>query len=88
MTNILIFGGGGMIGQKLAQRIIDTNSMLDAKMTLFDRASPPSGVVATTVTGDISDPAMAKTLAARRPDVILHLAAVVSGQAKAEFDLG
>lgn len=88
MTNVLILGGGGMIGQKLAQRIIYTNSMPDAKVTLFDRAFPPSGVAATTVTGDICDPATAQTLAARRPDVIFHLAAIVSGQAEAEFDLG
>jgi nucleoside-diphosphate-sugar epimerase len=88
MSKILILGGGGMIGQKLAQRIIDTNLMPDAELTLFDRAFPPTGVPAKTVTGDISNPAVAKTLVASRPDVIFHLAAIVSGQAEAEFDLG
>lgn len=88
MRNMLILGGGGMIGQKLARRIIDANLVRDAKVTLFDRSFPPSGVATKTMTGDISNPAMAKALAARRPDVIFYLAAIVSGQAEAEFDLG
>tara|TARA_R110002110_G_scaffold12184_13_gene58015 strand:- start:2527 stop:3492 length:966 start_codon:yes stop_codon:yes gene_type:complete len=88
MRKILILGGGGMIGQKLAQRITGATFMPDAEVTLFDRAFPPAGVAAKTMTGDVSSPAMAKTLVANRPDVIFHLAAIVSGQAEAEFDLG
>ena len=88
MTDILILGGGGMIGQKLARRIIDNDLFPDTQITLFDRAFPPNGVDAKSITGDISNPTMAKTLAANRPDVIFHLAAIVSGQAEAEFDLG
>lgn len=88
MTDILILGGGGMVGQKLAQRIIDNDLFPDPKLTLFDRAFAPGGASATSVTGDVSDPAVAKTLAATRPDIIFHLAAIVSGQAEAEFDLG
>jgi nucleoside-diphosphate-sugar epimerase len=88
MTNILILGGGGMIGQKLAGRIIEHDIFNGANLTLFDRAFPSTGVPAKTITGDAADPAMAKTLAAGRPDVIFSLAAVVSGQAEAEFALG
>ena len=88
MTQILILGGGGMIGQKLARRLIDENLYPDAEITLFDRTFPPDGAPARTVEGDITDPALAKTLAAGRPDLIFHLAAIVSGQAEAEFDLG
>lgn len=88
MTNILILGGGGMIGQKLAGRIVDRDVFPDASLTLFDRAFPPDGVAVKTVRGDVSDPAMVKKLAAGRPDVIFALAAVVSGQAEAEFALG
>ena len=88
MTNILILGGGGMIGQKLARRIIDNDIFPGANLTLFDRVFPPHGVPAKTVTGDVSDSATAKTLASHRPDVIFHLAAIVSGQAEAEFALG
>lgn len=88
MTKILILGGGGMIGQKLAQRILSEDTFTAPDITLFDRAFPENGVSARTVTGDVADPAMARTLAAGRPDVIFHLAAIVSGQAEAEFDLG
>jgi nucleoside-diphosphate-sugar epimerase len=88
MTDILILGGGGMIGQKLAQHIIDDAAFPDPQITLFDRAFPPAGVTAKTITGDISDPSTAKTLIADRPQVIFHLAAIVSGQAEAEFALG
>ena len=86
MTKILILGGGGMIGQKLARRIMA--GAQGAEITLFDRAFPPNGVAAECITGNVADPATAQTLAARRPDVIYHLAAVVSGQAEAEFDVG
>jgi len=88
MTNILILGGGGMVGQKLAQRIAADAPFADPQITLFDRAFPPQSASGTQVTGDISDPAIAATLAAARPDVIFHLAAIVSGQAEAEFALG
>lgn len=88
MTKILILGGGGMIGQKLAQRILSQNIFPNVDLTLFDRAFPPEGAAAKTIAGDVSDPATAQSLAATRPDVIFHLAAIVSGQAEAEFDLG
>lgn len=88
MTHILILGGGGMIGQKLAERIIDYDIFPNAELTLFDRAFPSIGVAAKTITGDVSNPATAQKLAASRPDVIFHLAAIVSGQAEAEFALG
>jgi nucleoside-diphosphate-sugar epimerase len=88
MTKILILGGGGMIGQKLAQRILSQNIFPNVDLTLFDRAFSPEGAAAKTIAGDVSDPATAQSLAATRPDVIFHLAAIVSGQAEAEFDLG
>ncbi|MEW9920449.1 D-erythronate dehydrogenase [Marimonas sp. MJW-29] len=88
MTKILILGGGGMIGQKLARRILDHNIFPGADLTLFDRAFPQGGVPAKKITGNVSDPAMVQHLAAHRPDVIFHLAAIVSGQAEADFDLG
>lgn len=88
MTNILILGGGGMIGQKLAKHLLDDLPFTDPQVTLFDRAFPPASVAGKQVTGDVSDPAMAATLAAERPEVIFHLAAIVSGQAEAEFALG
>lgn len=88
MTKILILGGGGMIGQKLARRISENDIFPGADLTLFDVAFPPNGVPAKCVTGNVADPETARNLASMRPDVIFHLAAIVSGQAEAEFDLG
>ncbi len=87
MTNILILGGGGMIGQKLAASLAaDTPA---AQVTLFDIAFPPDSAPASRqITGDITDAATVARLAAARPDTIHHLAAIVSGEAEAEFDKG
>lgn len=38
--------------------------------------------------GDIADPSLAESLIADRPDVIFHLAAIVSGEAELDFDKG
>jgi nucleoside-diphosphate-sugar epimerase len=46
---------------------------------------PPSGE---SFAGDLADPATAQRLVDGRPDVIVHLAAVVSGEAEADFDKG
>lgn len=88
MTKILILGGGGMIGQKLARRVLDQDIFPDPQLTIFDRAFPEDGVPSAQVTGTVSDPAALSALVAQRPEVIFHLAAIVSGQAEAEFDLG
>jgi nucleoside-diphosphate-sugar epimerase len=88
MKNVLILGGGGMVGQKLAARILSENTFPGAALTLFDRAFPDHGVNAEMVTGDVSDAATMQQLAARRPEMIYDLAAIVSGHAEADFDLG
>ena len=38
--------------------------------------------------GDISDEKVSKNLISSKPEIIFHLAAIVSGQAEQEFDLG
>jgi nucleoside-diphosphate-sugar epimerase len=84
---ILITGGGGFIGSRLAHALIEKHP--DAKITLLDVAFPqatdPRFAV---VAGDL---ASAQVLARALPsdtDVVFHLAAVVSGGAEADFDLG
>lgn len=89
MTQVLIIGAAGMLGQKLTRRILTENTFGPAdRLTLFDRAFSDTAPGVTPLTGDLTQPGMIQSLAASRPDVIFHLAAIVSGQAEAEFDLG
>lgn len=90
-TRILIIGGGGMVGQKLAQRLNQTGlSGHDGlELTLFDIAMPASGAdAAHRITGTLTDPAEIKRLASQRYDLIYHLASIVSGEAEADFEKG
>ena len=91
MTKILILGGGGMIGQKLGNQLVKNNleTASELDITLFDIAFPPKPLAGVTqVTGNISDPAEIQKIAAQRPAIIYHLAAIVSGEAEADFDKG
>ena len=89
---ISILGGGGFLGRKIATKLA-RDSTLDGKaitaMTLFDMAEPPKPDAAfaiTSVAGDIVElPAGAIPA---DTDIVLHLAAVVSAQAEADYDLG
>jgi len=88
---ILIIGGGGMIGQKLAVRLAEhgLGDHADPRVTLFDLGFPPEGApAAERITGDLTDPAQLSRLAAARHDVIFHLAAIVSGEAETDFVKG
>lgn len=90
MTKVLIIGGGGMVGQKLAASL--ARDGLDAggqEVILFDRAFPEAGApAARRITGDVTDTAALDALAQERPDVIFHLAAIVSGESETDFELG
>ena len=91
---ILITGGGGFLGFRLA-RALFARGQLGAKpitsITLLDGAFPkdlPRDKRLQAMQGDVSD---AKVLAQACPpdtDAVFHLAAVVSGAAEADFDLG
>ena len=92
---ILIMGGAGMIGQKLLNLILNKGELRSQKIseiTLFDIVDTPhptnTSISIITKTGDISDPSVSNDLVSSEPDVIFHLAAIVSGQAEQEFDLG
>ncbi len=93
--HVLVIGAAGMVGRKLVARLAASGTLggrpVDA-MTLVDVVAPvaPEGFAgrSTTVTADLSAPGEAEALVARRPDIIFHLAAVVSGEAEADFDKG
>ena len=91
---ILITGGGGFLGFRLARTLLARGTLggkAISGITLLDGAFPPAAVQESrlkAVTGDVSD---AETLAkVCTPDTgaVFHLAAVVSGAAEADFDLG
>ena len=90
MTRILILGGGGMVGQKLAHRIAADGLQGHTKtdITLFDMAFPPQSAAGAQVTGNLTDGNTLQSLASQRFDIIFHLAAVVSGEAEKDFDKG
>ncbi|MEM9522923.1 MAG: D-erythronate dehydrogenase [Pseudomonadota bacterium] len=89
---VLICGGGGMLGQKLALHVAQ-NGLGDAPaatLSLHDIDFPTwtSTGAPAQIAGDLSDPSRAPMLIRNRPDVVFHLAAVVSGEAEADFDKG
>ena len=90
---ILITGGGGFLGFKLAKTLL-ARGQLGGKaisgMTLLDGAFPPSvkDLKVKAVTGDISDKATLASVCTPDVEAVFHLAAVVSGAAEADFDLG
>jgi nucleoside-diphosphate-sugar epimerase len=93
--HILITGAAGMIGRKLVARLVAAGALNDKpidKLTLIDVSAPQkpqgfTGGVATSA-ADIADAAAARAAVAGRPDVIFHLAAVVSGEAELDFEKG
>ena len=90
MQKILILGGGGMIGQKLAHHLADhgLNGDREIAVTLFDMGFPSEGAAGEQVIGNITDAALVTKLLAQRPDVIFHLASVVSGEAEQDYAKG
>lgn len=93
--HILVLGAAGMVGRKLTERLARDGRLGNreiTRLTLQDVVAPqnPAGNAIPTrlVTSDFADPGTAAPLVAERPDVIFHLAAIVSGEAEVEFDKG
>ena len=93
--HILITGAAGMIGRKLTQRLVKDgklNGQTIDRLTLTDVVAPEKpadfrGKV-DSWTGDLAAAGAAEKLIAGRPDVIFHLAGVVSGEAETDFEKG
>ena len=91
--HVLITGAAGMLGRKLAQRMARDGGLGGralSGLTLTDvvRPAAPDGLAATCLALDLGAPDTAARLVAGRPDVIFHLAAIVSGEAEADFEKG
>jgi nucleoside-diphosphate-sugar epimerase len=98
--NILITGGCGFLGARLARTLLAKGHLAVGgaiaqpvrTVTLTDRAPPPADLAAdarvTFVPGDLNDLLAARQLPAAGTAVVYHLAAAVSGECEADFDLG
>lgn len=90
--HILVTGAAGMLGVKLTRSLVTDPPPGLTRLTLVDVIEPriPAGAPVATVSTrlDIADAAAVAARIAKRPDVIFHLAAVVSGEAEADLDKG
>ena len=93
--HILVLGAAGMVGRKLSERLLRDGHLGEreiTRMTLQDVVAPAqpakAGFPVNTVTCDFAVSGAAEKLVADRPDVIFHLAAIVSGEAELDFDKG
>ena len=102
--HVVITGGAGFLGLRLARTLLARGqlSLVGAapvaigRITLVDRAAPPDDVTAdpriAVLTGDLNalleeKSAIAPVVSAQTA-IIFHLAAAVSGECEADFDLG
>src|SRR6185437_10385920 len=82
--HVLIIGAAGMVGRKLTEALLRTGRVggkAIERLTLADVVEPARPNFAgplETIAADLSAPATAQRLASTRPDLIFHLAAIVS----------
>jgi D-erythronate 2-dehydrogenase len=103
VANVVITGGAGFLGSRLARELLAAGSIAVAggraqplsRLLLLDQSPPPGDLAAdrrvTSVHGDLGrllGPADSARHLLAEPDVIFHLAAAVSAECEADFDLG
>jgi nucleoside-diphosphate-sugar epimerase len=94
-VHILITGAAGMIGRKLTERLLaesGLNGIRIDRLTLLDVIAAPKPARAVPaldiVTADLASLGEAEKIVAQRPELIFHLAGVVSGDAELDFEKG
>jgi nucleoside-diphosphate-sugar epimerase len=90
---VLITGGGGFIGSRLAKTLLARGTLAGEKISrlvLLDAAfgSELRDPRVEVVKGDLADRSVIARIATSDTGAVFHLAAVVSGAAEADFDLG
>jgi D-erythronate 2-dehydrogenase len=87
---VVITGGCGFLGRRLTLRLLEGRDI--DELVLFDNAPSalpfPEDRRLRLVTGDIADRAIVRGVVAPGTNSVFHLAAVVSGEAEANTDLG
>lgn len=96
--HILITGGAGFLGAKLARQLLARGTLNDrsgqpqaiSSITLFDRVAAQGFNDARIVirVGDVADFETMQSVLTPQVHSVFHLAAVVSGEAESDFDLG
>mgnify|MGYP003338295749 CR=1 FL=1 len=93
--HILITGAAGMIGRKLTERLAisrELNGQPVDRLTLIDVVAPQRLASFSdhekTRAADLAEPGVAAKAVSERPDVIFHLAGVVSGEAETNMEKG
>lgn len=91
---VVILGGGGFLGRRLAEELIEKGGLVTGKIsrvTVVDigfAEDMPKDPNLNCIKGDFSDEATMEKILLEKPDVIFHLAAIVSGEAEKNLDLG
>jgi nucleoside-diphosphate-sugar epimerase len=96
---IVITGGAGFLGTRLARKLLERGTLTDARgnahviesIVLLDVVPsqvPWQDARVSAIAGDLADEAVLEQAVSADTDSVFHLAAVVSGQAEADFDIG
>ena len=90
---VLIMGAAGMVGQKLLNRILSGESGIASSSEFYLHDIVPAHVPlgansCSVLVGNVADPNETQKLADLKPDLIFHLASIVSGEAELEFEKG
>ncbi len=90
--HVLITGAAGMLGRKLTKRLVDAGTLRARPVDRIDLVdiveAPAHGAICSAHVADLCEPGVAAELLDPVPDVIFHLAGVVSGEAETNFDKG